>query len=43
MCYKNWKMIWNGKDKEWEFYDFREDFFEMDNVEVYYLGKMEKF
>lgn len=41
--YKNWKMIRNGKDKEWEFYDLREDPYETDNVEAYHPGKMEKF
>lgn len=41
--YKNWKMIRNGKDKEWEFYDLREDPYEADDVEAYHPGKMEKF
>lgn len=41
--YKNWKMIRNGKDQEWEFYDLREDPLETDNVEAYHPGKMEKF
>ncbi len=41
--YKNWKMIRNGKDKEWEFYDLREDPYETDNAEAYHPGKMEKF
>lgn len=40
--YKNWKMIRNGKDKEWEFYDLREDPGETDDVEAYHPGKMEK-
>ncbi len=41
--YKNWKMIRNGKDKEWEFYDLREDPGETDDVAAYHPGKMEKF
>ena len=40
--YKNWKMIRNGRDQEWEFYDVREDPGETDNIEAYHPGKMEK-
>lgn len=41
--YKNWKMIRNGKNQEWELYDLREDPAESDNIAAYHPGKMEKF
>lgn len=41
--YRHWKMIRNGLDQAWEFYDLLSDPLETDNVAVYHPGKMEKF
>jgi len=40
---RNWKMIKNGKDKAWEFYNLDADPYEKDDMEAYHPGKMQKF
>lgn len=40
---RNWKMIKNGKDKEWEFYNLDADPNETEDMEAYHPGKMQKF
>lgn len=41
--YRQWKMIRNGQNAEWEFYDLNNDPKETDNVAAYHPGKMQKF
>lgn len=40
---RNWKMIKNGNDKEWEFYNLDADPNEAEDMEAYHPGKMQKF
>lgn len=40
---RNWKMIKNGSDKEWEFYNLDADPSETDDMETYHPSKMQKF
>jgi len=40
---KNWKMIRNGKDKDWEFYDLFTDPNETDDMAAYHPAKMKKY
>jgi len=40
---RNWKMIKNGSNKEWEFYNLDADPSEQDDMEAYHPSKMQKF
>ena len=40
---RNWKMIKNGRDKDWEFYNLDADPSEAEDMEAYHPGKMQKF
>ena len=40
---RNWKMIKNGSDKDWEFYNLDADPSETDDMETYHPSKMQKF
>jgi len=40
---RNWKMIKNGSDKDWEFYNLDPDPNEKDDMAAYHPGKMQKF